>query len=280
MNRVIVIGNSYRTEIIRLKDSLSANKALSAGISDNHYGGAYSIAYNLAVLDTDSYLITRLSYDATSVEMIVNLDKLNGMVYANNSVLPKTPSKVYLVDKYNKTIALDDFSFNVYPGVEDGFPVLSFEEDDYGLIRYVNTNYFLKAVASYPNLRWICYNSIPESKVLNLVEGIVFDYDYLIKTVNERDVPATCSELIKHGLKWILIVEDGQFVSHYDYAGFHQYRREEQGEYPVGCFEAFLAMLTACLSNGYDLISAVNHGLNLANDFSYQESVVLKKEFF
>ena len=280
MNRVIVIGNSYRTEIIRLRDSLSANKALSAGINDNRYGGAYSVAHNLAVLDTDTYLITRLSYDSTSVEMIVNLDKLNGMVYANNSVLTKTPSKVYLIDKYNKMITLDDFSFNVYPGVEDGFPVLSFEEDDYGLIRYVNNNYFLKAVASYPNLKWVCYNSIPETKVLNLVEGIIFDYDYLIKTVNERDVPNTCSELIKHGLKWILIVDGGQRVDHYDYAGYHSYQREQQGEHTIGCFEAFLAMLTACLSNGYDLISAIDHGLNLANDFSYEDSIVLKKEFF
>ena len=101
MNRVIVIGNSYRTEVIRLKDSLSANRALSAGVNDCRSGGAYSIAYNLAVLDTDTYLLTRLSYDSTSAEMILNLDKLNGMVYANNSVLPKTPSRIYLIDKYN-----------------------------------------------------------------------------------------------------------------------------------------------------------------------------------
>ncbi|MBO4217995.1 MAG: hypothetical protein IKX74_00360 [Erysipelotrichaceae bacterium] len=280
MNRVIVIGNSYRTEVIRLKDSLSANRALSAGVNDCRSGGAYSIAYNLAVLDTDTYLLTRLSYDSTSAEMILNLDKLNGMVYANNSVLPKTPSRIYLIDKYNKAISLDDFTFSVYPGVEDGFPILSFEDDDYGLIKYVNTNYFLKAVATYPNVKWVCYNSLPENKVLNLVEGVVFDYDYLIRTVNERDIPNTCSELIKHGLKWILIVEEGQFISHYDYAGFHQYRKDEQGEHVVGCFEAFLSMLMACLANGYDLVSAINHGLNLANDLSYQESVVLKKEFF
>ncbi len=280
MNRVIVIGNSYRTEIIRLKDSLSDNKSLSAGIIDNRCGGAYSIAHNLAVMDVDTYLLTRLSYDSTSAEMILNLDKLNGMVYANNSVLTKTPSKIYLIDKYNKTISLDDFSFSVHPGVEDGFPVLSFEEDDYGLIKYINTNYFLKAVANYPNLKWICYNSLPESKVLNLVEGVVFEYGQLIRTISERDIPTTCNELIRQGLKWILIVEDGQFISHYDYAGFHQYRKEQCGEYVIGCFEAFLSMLMACLSNGYDLTSAINHGLNLANDLSYQESIILRKEFF
>ena len=280
MNRVIVIGNSYRTEVIHLKDSLSANKALSAGIDDNRFGGAYSIAHNLAVLDTDVYLLTRLSYDSTSAEMILNLDKLNGMVYANNSALAKTPSKVYLIDKFNKSIALDDFNFSVYPGVEDGFPILSFEEDDYGLIKYINTNYFLKAVANYPNVKWVCYNSIPETRVLNLVEGVVFEYDYLIRTISERDVSSLCTDLIKQGLKWILIVEDGQFVSHYDYAGFHQYKKEEQGPHVIGCFEAFLAMFMACLSNNYDLVSAINHGLNLANDLSYQESIVLKKEFF
>lgn len=280
MNRVIVIGNSYRSEVAYLKDLLSAGSQLNGLILSANYGGSYSLATNLNVLQADTYLITRFASDWVANEMLGRFDRQGGAAFFGNSSLAKTPAVFYLVDKDGQTTLINDVPYDSYPDLADGFPAIVTDPDDYGLINIPNTNYLLKAVASYPNLNWIAYNCLPEDKLLPLLAGVVMDYDYLAKLLDESQFRILASELLAKGLKWLIIFNRGKEARLFAPAGGGTYRKKESGPYFIGCYEAFVSMLTACLANGYDLDSAINHGLNLANDLSYQKNIVLHEELF
>ncbi len=280
MNRVLVIGPSYQTEIIYVRGLLENNQTFNGAIETHLTGGSYTLAYNLAVLGVDTYLMTRMGFDNEANQMIMQYDKLNGVLFSNSRKVVKTPKKVLLVDKQNNLTSIDNILYDTHPSIEDGLPTAVFQRGDYGLINIINSNYLYNVLAAYPEMTWISDNNVPADEVLDKMYGITLDSEYLKQLVSEDNFGGFAYSLLDKGVSWVMVTKRGQSVDLYARQGKQHYEKNSSGDYFIGCHEVFVSMLTACLANGYDLNEAINHGINLANEMTYQKDVSLKPEFF
>ncbi len=276
MNEVLVIGNTYQSEIISIKESLSANKSFNSHIYDFLTGGDYTVAYNLAVLGVNTYFITRLGFDQQANSLFQKFDDVNGMLYSNNRLLSYTPKKVYIVDDKNVTTSFGDIPFDCNPDITDGLPSEYFTNRDYAIVNIINSNYLAAILHYYPEIRYICNNNIPSDDLLDKIEGIILDVDYVNQIIyREVDYVDLAKELISKGVKYVIITNKGKGVHVYVEGQNNYIDKENAGDMTIGTHEAFVSMFVACLSNGMNFSESLTYGLNLSNDMSFEESIDL-----
>ena len=280
MNKVLVIGPSYSTDIVKIKESFDENKYFSSNISSFAIGGSGTIANNLVVLGTDTFFITRLAFDLIASSMYSIFDSTNGMLFSKPGLLTSTPHKIYVYDKQQQFMVFDDVGFEAYPAIEDGCPKDFFENIDYGIINVFNTNYLNYLVHNYPHIKWVCENSIPADSFLPYIEGIVLSNEYVSKSFTIEKLKTVARKLLSNGLRFVVVENNGKGVYVYTKEKEEYISMEKAGSMTLGCYEAFLSMFIACLSNEMSFDDAINHGLNLSNGMSYENEISLRKEFF
>ncbi len=279
MNKVLVIGPSYKSEIIITSEKLCQQRVFNSAFYDDLAGGQYSIAYNLAILEVNTFFITRFAYDKSGNEMLANLDKQNVTVSFTGIGLSSTPQKTYLFNQQDGKI-FDNITYNCYPSVEDNIPSEFFLNTDYALINIVNSNYLQNIMQHYPHVRYICDNNIPADNLLERIEAIILDIDYICNYVDEKNFADFAGQLLYKGINYLLITNKGKGVYIYTRSGNDYIQKENSGRYYIGCHEVFVSMFLASLSNDMPFSQAVNYALNLANDFSYNKAFKLEKDFF
>lgn len=279
MNKVLVIGPTYRSEIIVAKGKLNQNNTFTSDFYNDLCGGQYIIANNLAVMDVSTYFITRLAYDEWGNKLLNNLDKNNVVVNFTCGSLTETPQKTYLFSQEGiKTF--DNIPYNCYPSIEDSIPSEFFVNTDYAVINVINSNYLKHIIKNYPNVRYICDNNIPSDEFLELLDGIILDIDYIRNYVDEKDFSDFAKSLLHKGVNYLLITDGGKGIYIYSAKGNDYLSKDDVGSYTIGCHETFVSMFVASRANGLPFSQAINYGLNLANDFSFSKAIKLEKDFF
>lgn len=279
MNKVLVIGPTYKTEVIITKEKLGSSDVFDCEYVSDIAGGQYLIAHNLAIMEIDAFFITRLAYDESGNKLLGELDKNNVMVNFSSSRLEKTPQKTYLFNGDNLKI-FDDISYNCYPSLEDKVPGEFFMNVDYVLTNIINSNYFHYILKNYPKTRYICDNNIPSDEILENVEGIILDQEHVKNYVQESDLSTIADKLLYKGVNYLLVTDKGKGVYIYTRSGNDYLKKDKWGPYYLGCHEVFVSMFLASLSNGETFSRSLKNSLNLANDFSYTKAIKLEKELF
>ena len=77
MNKVLVIGPTYKSEVIKIKDRLNSNSHFDCQYYNSLTGGSYSIACNLATFEVNTYFITRIALDEDGNRMLNYLETKN-----------------------------------------------------------------------------------------------------------------------------------------------------------------------------------------------------------
>lgn len=280
MNRILVVGPTYTTEVIKINNALESSTFLPASIKHTFSGGSYAIASNLTVLDVDTHLITRMGNDEIANLMYIELDKRNGFIYSNNSVLFETPKKVYLIDKDGNQHVMDNVTYDAYPALTDNFPAAHFEDSDYGIANVINTQYLKELVNHYPNIHWVSENNIPAEEMLKYFDGVVIEKIYFDSLVRREEKYDYINYLLRKGLKWLIIIDEAKEANLFTMTSSNRFHRDNQGKELVGSAEIFTSMLVACLTNDYSLNESIDHAINLTNDMSYQKDIFISKELF
>ena len=280
MNKVLVIGPTYTTGVVATRKKFTANEYFSSNISSFATGGSITIANNLSVLGTDTFFITRLAFDQVALNMYSMFDSSNGMLFSNSNALTTTPHKIYVYGKNNEFMVFDDIGYEAYPSIEDGCPREYFENVDYGIINVFNSNYLDYLINNYPHIKWVCENSIPSDSFLPFIEGIVLSSEYAAKSFTFDKLKTIARRMLSKGLRFVIVENNGKGVYVYTNDKEEYISKENAGNMVLGCYEAFLSMFIACLSNDMSFEDAIDHGLNLANGMSYENEISLKNEFF
>lgn len=279
MNKVLVIGPTYKTQVITTEQKLQESDIFNCSYTNDIGGGQFLVAHNLAVMETDTYFITRLAYDEAGNRLLKDLDENNVVVNFTSNQLSSTAQKTYLFSKEGLKI-FDDIPYNSYPSLEDRVPAEFFMNVDYALVNIINSNYFHYILKNYPKMHYICDNNIPSDEILENVEGVILDEEHVKNYVDERDFASFADKLLYKGINYLLVTDKGKGVYIYTRNGNDYLAKDKSGPYYLGCHEVFVSMFLASLSNGLPFSQALNNGLNLTNDFSYTKAIKLEKEFF
>lgn len=279
MNKVLVIGLTHKTDVISINENLQNGEDFLCQHNSYLTGGQYTIAYNLAFLGVNTYFITRFGFDIDANAMMVKLDSLNVVVHSQQLYFKKTPLKTYLFDK-RKTTTLNYLPYNSYPDIEDGLPQEFFAGSDIVIVNVINYHYLKAITGLHPDARYICDNYIPSDLMLDKIEGLILEADYLRKTIKDKDFNEFAMQLIDKGLQWILITDKGQKVSIFTENGFDSIVKEQYGEKYLGTHEVFVSMFAACLVNGRTFSESIISALNIANDLSYVDNLELSEDLY
>ena len=279
MNKVLVIGLTHKSEVISINESLISGEDFLCKHNTYLTGGQYTIANNLAFLGVDTFFTTRFGYDIDANSMMQKLDNLNVIIHSKHFEFKQTPIKTHLFDKENET-NLNYVPYNSYPDFNDGLPQEFFIGTDIVIVNVLNYHY-LKAITSlYPDPLYICDNYIPSELLLNKIEGLILEADYLRKTIKEKDFEDFAKNLIDKGLNWILITDKGKKVSIFTKDGFDYIEKEQCGVKYLGTHEVFVSMFVACLVNGKTFSEAVSSALNISNDLSFVDDLQLSEKLY
>ncbi|MGI6607686.1 MAG: hypothetical protein ACOX1F_01720 [Erysipelotrichaceae bacterium] len=279
MSKVLVIGLTHKTEVISIAENLISGEDFLCRYNSYLTGGQYTVAYNLAFLGVNTFFITRFGFDIDANAMMVKLDNLQGMIHSQQLNFKETPIKTYLFDR-NKVTTLSNIPYNSYPDIEDGLPQEFFIKTDLVIVNILNYHYLNTIVSLYPDLRYICDNYIPSDLLLDKMEGLILEADYLRKTIKEKDFNDFASQLIDKGLKWILITDKGKKVSIFTKDGFDCIEKEQCGIKYLGTHEVFVSMFAASLVDGKTFSESVISALNISNDLSYVDDLELSKNLY
>lgn len=280
MNRVIIIGPTNVNTVIYAKEKYKEESCINSEIESRGFGGSFLIAYDAACLGCDTYFVSRLSYDDVADKMIYELEKVNCAYYSAHKTLAHTPTRIIIVNENKKLTFYDDLTYDVYPASEDTLPAIVTDTGDYGIVNLINSTYLNNILNTYPKVKWIANNFVPSNQFLPYIEGIILDYDQL-KYINlDKDFELNAMNLIDRGIKWIIVAKHGIAATLYTIDGKQHYEKDSEGDYFIGCYEVFVSMLSACLSNSMNMDESIDHALNLANDFSNIKDVSLKVSDF
>jgi len=280
MSKVLVVGPTSTTTVINNRNTIDAGKSYRSSISKFLTGSMYTIAYDLAVLDTDTTFYSRLAYDSDGNALNFELEKTGCTIFSNNRLLPDTPQNIFIYDKRNIVTSFNNIGYEAYPSISDGYAPIDFRDGDYAIVDIKDSMYFQRLIEHYPTLRFIGYNTAISDALIKYVEGVIYDYQTITSIATKSNFPSYARSLLDKGVKWMVITNNGQEA--YYYQGLQQamLMADDFGNYPLGTNEAFASMLTACLADGMNLKEAVEHGLKLASDFSKIPSIRLEKSLF
>lgn len=148
------------------------------------------------------------------------------------------------------------------------------------IVNVINYHYLKAITGLHPDARYICDNYIPSDLMLDKIEGLILEADYLRKTIKDKDFNEFAMQLIDKGLQWILITDKGQKVSIFTENGFDSIVKEQYGEKYLGTHEVFVSMFAACLVNGRTFSESIISALNIANDLSYVDNLELSEDLY
>ncbi|MGN1398532.1 MAG: hypothetical protein ACI4WG_00820 [Erysipelotrichaceae bacterium] len=280
MNKVLVIGPTYKSEVIQTKERLQNNNHFDCNYRNSLSGGSFSIACNLATFEVNTFFITRLALDEDGNRMLNTLDKKNIVTAFDSRSLSKTPNKTYLFADEDLKI-FDDIPYNCYPSLEDNIPSEFLLNTDYILLNVQNNNFVSMLINRYQvSSKLICCNCIVSDDLLQYIEGIILDQEYLDSIVDNRNIDRFTAGLLANGLKYLLVVDKGKGVYIYSRNGNDYLGRDNCGQYYIGCYESFVAMFVASLSNNESFSTALNRAIQIENDFSYAKEFILNDEMF
>ena len=280
MNKVLVIGPTYKSEVIKIKDRLNSNSHFDCQYYNSLTGGSYSIACNLATFEVNTYFITRIALDEDGNRMLNYLETKNVISSINNRMSLKTANRTYLFSNEDVKI-FDDISYNCYPSLEDNIPSEFLMNTDYILLNIQNNNFVNMLINRYRvRSKLVCCNCIVSNELLPYIEGIILDQQYLSTVVDSRNIDLFTSELLSKGIKFLLVIDKGKGVYIYTKNGNDYIGQQFSGNYYIGCYECFVAMFIASLANNESFTTAINRAIQITNELSYSKEFVLSDEMF
>lgn len=279
MNKVLVIGSTHKSEVISINESLVSGEDFLCQYNTYLTGGQYTVAYNLAFLGVETFFITRFGYDIDASAMMLKLDNLNVVIHSRNLDFKQTPIKTYIFDKDNTT-TLNNIPYNSYPDIHDGLPQEFFIKTDAVIVNALNYHYLNTIINLHPDLVYICDNYIPSDLLLDKIEGLILEADYLRKTIKEKDFNDFAHSIVDKGVNWILITDKGKKVNVFTKDGFDCIEKEQCGVKYLGTHEVFVSMFVANLVNGKLFSEAIVSALNISNEFSYVDDLQLSEELY
>lgn len=279
MNKVLVIGVTNTTETISIEKRLISGEDFLCQHNSYLTGGQYTIAYNLAFLGINTFFITRFGFDVKANMMMNKLDNVQAMTYSQHLEFKKTPVITYLSDR-SKVTTFTNLPYNSYPAIDDGLPQEFFLKTDIAIVNVLNYHYLNTITSLYPHIRYICDNYIPSDLLLDRIDGLILEADFLRKNIKERDFNDFANQLIDKGLNWILITNNGLSVSIYTKNGFDSIVKEKTGEKFLGTHEVFVSMFVASLIDGRTFSESIISALNISNDLSYVDNIELSEDLF
>ncbi len=279
MSKVLVIGVTHKTEVISIDKTLVSGEDFLCHHDYHLTGGQYTVAYNLAFLGIETFFITRFGFDIDANAMMVKMDNVQAMIHSQHLDFKKTPIRTYLFDRNNVT-TLNNIPYNSYPEIEDGLPQEFFIGTEIVIVNVLNYHYLNTVISLYPDLRYICDNYIPGDLLIDKMEGLILEADFLRKTIRDRDFGDFAEQLISKGLNWILITDKGKQVSIYTKNGFDSIAKEHCGVKYLGTHEVFVSMFVACLIDGRTFSESIISALNIANDLSYVDDLELSENLY
>lgn len=277
---MLVIGPTYQSLSIKTKDYLIAGEKYQATIKNQLVDGCSSIVLSLLTLDIETFFLTRLSYDNSGNAIMQKIKQQNGFVYSNGPIINSTATKVYVNDVERNITSFSSLIYDNYPQLKDGLPYEFFDRQQYGIMDVVNYQYLEEALNRNRNIKWFAYNFIPDDRFLTRFEGIFLTKEKADSIANAAFFASLSNKLFSAGLKWIVVFDGPTLCEVFTPKEIKSFVKERSGNYPIGCFETFIAMTTACYINNYDFYTCIDRGLNIANELSYIQEVYLKKEMF
>ena len=278
MNRVLVIGPSFASEIISIRQPLQADTSYSARISRFNCGGSFLLAYDCAMLETDTCLFTRMAFDDIANQMMIDFEKTGGFLYSDNRLLKTTPLRTLLKDENGSLTVFDSLSYDAHPALEDGMPAFGLEAGDYVVANIINSAFLRRVLERCRPAGFIAEGFIPEEGLLKHFEGVLLEADWFEQLGRGERIREICQDLISRGLRWVSVDRRGQEIWLFSADGLQVLRKDDAGSYYEGAHEVYSAMLVSCLANGYSLKDAAAHGLNIANAITYETDMSLTED--
>ena len=263
MAEISVIGSAWLEEYIHCIDSSIHVGKNSATISKYYSGDMYNVAYNLAVLDTQTSLCIKYGNDFESAQLWNQLNDLNIMLYGP-TVSHKLPTLVN-ISSNNRLLQFwegnDAFQFEL----DDLYPHTAFSKSDYVVTDIKDNKVLELLISKSPKTKWIISHHVPSKEILEHVEGIVLTYEDALKLGKATDLDRICYRLCALGAKWVIINMGKQGIYSYSSKRPMNYQClfKEEG-YDSGCYSAFISGLVFGLATYHDLHKGIDYGIKVS----------------
>ena len=256
MAEIAVIGSCWMEETIRFNKAMQYPDVESCQYLTFSSGDMRNVAHNLALLDADCIFCTKYGNDIDAVNMWNELNDLN-VILLGPTVNEPTQRMINLYnDKQKKALLSDVHTFDFMPS--DLIPYPAFASCEYGVTDIKNFEVLDTLFTKAPKTKWILSRTIPSKSILSRAEGLILTYRDIIALGTEKDFNRICYRFCAMGAKWVIVHMGAQGVFVYHNGEGTQFPSlYELNGYESGCYSAFVAGLTACLSKYQPLIASV-----------------------
>ena len=259
MAEISVIGSAWLEECIHCKAPSIHTGKNQASITRYFSGDMYNVAYNLALLDTQTSLCMKYGNDLESAELWNKLNSLNVMLYGP-TVTEKLPTLV-TVSSNSRTLKFwddnDAFAFDI----DDLYPHTAFAKSDF-VVTDIRDNKILELLVNKsPKTKWVISRHVPTKEIMEHVEGIILTYEDALKLGKATDFDRICYRLCALGAKWVIIYMGKQGIYSYSAKKPLNYQCLFQGDgFDSGCYSGFISGFLYGLSTYYDLHKGIEYG--------------------
>ena len=242
MNGVAVIGTSMIDLVVIGRQVFEMEHCNKAQIVRSFGGSMHNVAYNCGCLGLETHFVSKFGRDDAALAIVTELQKKTCFVYGP-VVNQSTPVFISASDPekglYFSSIQ-PEFLFH---GEGEDLPYCVLSECTWGITDQTDPVFLTTLLAKTRQTHWIFSGQIPPETTLDKWEGIVLNRDEMTAYAGSVPMAQAAKALLKKGVSWIIITldKDGALLITLD--GIRPYPAEKDGDYPLGCGDAFLSGL-------------------------------------